>query len=78
VENTLLKPNSGIFCHSNWPKPEAKHPDAMSEEIAAKIHGMGGLNTESMQITKMNMGGPEHPEVFFGVAKKSSETAYSH
>jgi hypothetical protein len=54
------------------------HPDAMSEEIAAKIYGMGGLNAESMQIIKMDMGGPEHPEVFFGVAKKSSETAYSH
>jgi hypothetical protein len=28
-----------------------------------------------MQIIKMDMGGPEHPEVFFGVAKKSSEAS---
>jgi SAM-dependent methyltransferase len=72
VIGRLLKPN-GIFHHSDWPKSEAKHPDAMSEGKALKIYGMGGLNAESMHIIQTEMGGPEHPEVFFGVAKKSSE-----
>jgi SAM-dependent methyltransferase len=74
VLGRMLKPDSGIFCHSDWPKSEAKHPDAMSEEKAVNMHGMGGLNAESMHIIQMDIGGSEHPEVFFGVAKKSSES----
>jgi SAM-dependent methyltransferase len=74
VIGRLLKPNSGIFCHSDWPQSEETHPDAMSEEKAVKIYGMGGLTLESTLIIKMDTGGPESLEVFFGVAKKSSES----
>lgn len=70
VIGRLLKP-AGQFVHSDWPKSEAKHPDAMSEEKALTMYGMGGLQAESTAIMKMDMGGgPEQPEVFFGVAKK--------
>lgn len=71
VIGQLLKPNSGIFCHSDWPQSEETHPNAMSEEKAATIYSLGDLEAESMQIIKMDMVGPEHPEVFFGVAKRS-------
>jgi SAM-dependent methyltransferase len=68
VIGRLLKKETGIFCHSDWPRSEEKHPDAMSEEKAVNMYGMGRLNAASMQIIKMDMGGPEHPEVFIGVA----------
>lgn len=74
VIGRLLKPNSGIFCHSDWPKSEAEHPNGISEETAVKIYGMGGLNAESMHTIEMDMGGSDHSDVFFGVAKKSSES----
>jgi 2-polyprenyl-3-methyl-5-hydroxy-6-metoxy-1,4-benzoquinol methylase len=70
VIGRLLKPN-GIFCHSDWPKSEATHPDAMSDEKSVKMYSMGGLEAESTQIIKMDMSGPDQPEVFFGVAKKA-------
>ena len=65
----LLKPG-GLFCHSDWPKSEAKHPDAMTEEKARSYFGMAGLETESIQIVKMPMGGGEELDVFVGVARK--------
>jgi SAM-dependent methyltransferase len=66
----LLKPG-GIFCHSDWPKSEAKHPGAMTEEKATRFFGMAGLQVESTQIIKMSMGvGDSDPEVFVGVARK--------
>lgn len=72
VLGQVLKPG-GIFCHSDWPKSEAKHPDAMSEEKAVNMYGLGGLQRESTEITPMDMGGgPEQPHVFFGVARKAS------
>jgi hypothetical protein len=46
----------------------------MSEKKLLKIYGLGGL-TESMQIIKMDMAGPEHPEVFFGVATRSPRSS---
>jgi 2-polyprenyl-3-methyl-5-hydroxy-6-metoxy-1,4-benzoquinol methylase len=55
VIGRLLKPSSGIFCHSDWPQSEEMNPDTMSEEKALKIYGLGGLNLESMQIIKMDM-----------------------
>jgi SAM-dependent methyltransferase len=73
VIGRLLKPDRGIFCHSDWPKSEETHPDAMSEEKASNMYDLGGLTLESMQIITMDMGGPEHPEVFFGVAKTPSQ-----
>ncbi len=72
VIGRLLKPNKGIFCHSDWPKSEETDPDAMTVEKAAKIYDLGGLTLESVQIITMDMGGTEHFEVFFGVAEKSS------
>jgi hypothetical protein len=71
VLGRMLKPDSGIFCHSDWPKSEATHPDAMSDEKSVKMYSMGGLEAESTQIIKMDMSGPDQPEVFFGVAKKA-------
>jgi SAM-dependent methyltransferase len=63
----LLRPG-GVFCHSDWPKSEGKHPDAMTNEMAERIYSMAGLRGESMEIKKME--GLEEIEVFFGVARK--------
>ena len=64
----LLKPG-GIFCHSDWPKSEAKNPNAMTTEKAEKFFAMAGMVAESTQIRKMSMGG-EDMDVFIGVARK--------
>ena len=66
----LLKPG-GVFFHSDWPKSEAKHPDAMIEEKAAKYFAMAGLRQEVGQIVKMDMGTDDQGiEVFVGMARK--------
>jgi SAM-dependent methyltransferase len=66
----LLKPG-GVFCHSDWPKSEAKHPDAMTDEKAARYFAMAGLKQEVGQIVKMDMGTDDQGmEVFVGVARK--------
>ena len=63
----LLKPG-GLLIHSDWPKSEAKHPDAMDTEKAERMYGLAGLRAESMQICALPS--CEEVEVFFGVAQK--------
>ena len=63
----MLKPG-GRFIHSDWPKSEAKHPDAMSTDKAEKMYLMAGLQLERTEITRLP--GNEEMEVFFGIARK--------
>ena len=64
----MLKPG-GVFCHSDWPKSEAKHPDAMDDAKAEALYAKGGLKAKSTKIVPMDMGG-ESVDVFIGVAEK--------
>lgn len=67
----LLKPETGIFVHSDWPKNEEKHPDGMTEESAIKMYGYGDLTKESTEATKVTMGDSFEADVFIGVAKRT-------
>ena len=64
----MLKPG-GKFCHSDWPKSEAKHPDGMDDAKAEALYAKGGLTVKSTKIVPIDMGG-ESVEVFIGVAEK--------
>jgi hypothetical protein len=82
----LLKPGTGLLVHSDWPKSEAKHPDAMTQEKALQIYAMAasadsttnsnstsscGLQVVSMGIEPFHMGDSQGSvEVFVGVARK--------
>jgi SAM-dependent methyltransferase len=81
----LLRPGTGLLVHSDWPKSEAMHPDAMSEEKALQIYAMAaaapalasgddvggiGLQVVSMGIEPFNMGDGGSVDVFVGVARK--------
>jgi hypothetical protein len=70
VLGELLKPGSGIFCHSDWPKSD-ENPDGFTEEKAEMIYAMGGLTKKSSLITKFDMGGGHKGDVFVGVAVMS-------
>lgn len=66
---SFLKPG-GLLIHSDWPKSEAKHPDAMDEATAVQFYNYAGLKAESMTVTNFDMGGGQAVEVFVGVARK--------
>ena len=67
--NELLKPNGGIFCHSDWPKSD-EHPDGFTEEKANEMYEMGNLKEMSSLVTTIDMGGGYKGNVFVGVAAK--------
>lgn len=70
VLGRLLKDSMGLLVHSDWPKSEAKHPDAMTEEKAVQIYTAAGLKAETMEVFAMDMGDSQTVDVFWGVAKK--------
>lgn len=65
----FLKPG-GMLVHSDWPKSEAKHPDAMDDAKASFMYEKAGLSAISTEILILEAGGGETMEVFFGVARK--------
>jgi SAM-dependent methyltransferase len=65
----LLKPG-GLLVHSDWPKSEAKHPDAMSTEKATSMYKAAGLSTLSTETIPLDAGG-DTMDVFFGIARKA-------
>lgn len=68
VVGSLLRPNGGVLCHSDWPESD-QHPDGLTEESAMKLYEMAGLEKKSTSIVSFDMMGQECP-VFVGVAKK--------
>jgi 2-polyprenyl-3-methyl-5-hydroxy-6-metoxy-1,4-benzoquinol methylase len=64
----LLKPG-GVLVHSDWPKSEAKHPDAMSTEKATFLYKAAGLSAVSTETLPLDAGG-HTMDVFFGIARK--------
>lgn len=67
---SLLKPETGILCHTDWPKGD-KHPDGFTAEKALEMYQKGGLQSKTTREISMKMGGHEMP-VFVGVATKKS------
>lgn len=65
----LLRPG-GLLCHSDWPKSEAKHPDAMNDSKALALYAAADLTAVSTQIVPLPMGNDQSVDVFFGVARK--------
>ena len=65
----FLKPG-GRLVHSDWPKSEAKHPDAFDTEKALAMYAHASLKAVSTEILPLNAGGGGPMEVFFGVAQK--------
>lgn len=65
----FLKPG-GYLVHSDWPKSEAKHPDALDAEKALVLYGHAGLKAVSTEVVPLNAGQGSTMEVFFGVAQK--------
>ena len=49
----LLKPGSGLLVHTDWPE-SSEHPDGMTDKKAKQIYAMGGLDMQSMDITKLD------------------------
>lgn len=64
----FLKPG-GRLLHTDWPRSEAKHPDAMDAEKALTMYSMAGLTAVSTEIVSMDAGG-DSMDVFLGVAEK--------
>lgn len=65
----LLKPETGLLCHTDWPLDEEKAPDGFTEEKAIKMYEDAGLAMKSTSIVSIKMGEEEFP-VFLGVAAK--------
>ena len=74
VLGSLLKPRTGVLCHSDWPKSEGEHPDGFTEEKAAVMYQKGGLEAKQTQQTTIQMGSRDVP-VFVGVANKKAWTS---
>jgi len=57
----MLKPggsgNAGVLVHSDWPKSEAKRPDAMTAESAERMYEMAGLRAISSEVVPMDTTG---------------------
>lgn len=68
VIGELLKDDTGVFCHSDWPKSE-ENADGFDDDKATKMYTMAGLKVKSTLETKVNIGGHEG-SVFVGVAMK--------
>lgn len=73
VIGELLKPGTGIFCHSDWPLSE-DHPDGMTEESAVKMYTLANLKKKTTELTKVSMGESYEADVFVGVAARKSST----
>ena len=70
VLGKFLRPG-GRLVHSDWPKSEAKHPDAMDTEKALDMYAQAGLTAVSTEILPLHAGGGGSTmEVFFGMAQK--------
>eukprot|EP00934_Nitzschia_sp_Nitz4_P005320 Nitzschia sp. Nitz4//scaffold3_size479765//199813//200559//NITZ4_000082-RA/size479765-augustus-gene-1.595-mRNA-1//-1//CDS//3329550704//5310//frame0 len=65
----LLKPKTGVFCHSDWPISDDQ-PDGFDEAKSLKMFGMGDLKSRSFQQSSVDMGGGHMGQVFVGVAYK--------
>ena len=61
----------GWLVHSDWPKSEAKHPDAMDTENAHSMYIKAGLVPVSTEIVSLDSDGSTM-DVFFGVAQKET------
>lgn len=61
----------GRLVHSDWPRSEAKHPDAMDTAKAESMYAKAGLTPVSTEIVSLDAGG-DMMDVFFGVAQKEA------
>lgn len=66
VLGSLLKPENGIFVHSDWPQND-DNPDGLTTETAMEMYSMGFLHKKSELMAKIDMGGHEG-DIFLGVA----------
>jgi predicted TPR repeat methyltransferase len=64
----FLRPG-GVFCHTDWPQSDDKHPEGMNNEKAEKIYAMADLKMQSMNIFPIRSGGDDC-KCFFGIARK--------
>jgi len=65
----LLKPETGLLCHTDWPYNEEKAPNGFTDEKATKLFETAGLVRKTITNLTMTMGDEEFP-VFLGVAAK--------
>jgi SAM-dependent methyltransferase len=64
----ILRPG-GVFCHTDWPQSDDKHPEGMNNEKAEKMYAMAGFKLQAINILPLRSGG-DGCEIFFGIAKK--------
>ena len=59
---SLLKPESGVLCHTDWPKGE-QYPDGFDEAKAIDVYQKGGLQAKTTKTISMKIG-PQEMKVF--------------
>ena len=71
---TLLKPKTGIVCHSDWPLDKEHTPTGFTEEKGLAMFAKAGLKVMTTQTIKVHMILAPDEEgdfpVYFGAAKK--------
>jgi 2-polyprenyl-3-methyl-5-hydroxy-6-metoxy-1,4-benzoquinol methylase len=68
VLGELLKPGTGMLCHSDWPKSE-EHPDGFTEENALKMYQQASLEVKTTKVSSIKMSSQEMA-IFVGIAVK--------
>lgn len=66
----LLKPQTGILFHTDWPSGDGEPADGMTAEKAQRMYTAAGLTAETTDAGMLSMGKDE-AKVFFGLARKS-------
>lgn len=66
----LLKPDTGVLCHSDWPLDPDQHPDGLTNAKASEWYRMAGLKAVTMEKIAIAMSPDQSVDVFFGVARK--------
>jgi 2-polyprenyl-3-methyl-5-hydroxy-6-metoxy-1,4-benzoquinol methylase len=68
---SLLKPETGMLIHSDWPHGE-EHPNGFSEEKARNVYRQGGLQATKTKTVTLQLGEHAAP-VFVGVANRACD-----
>ena len=69
VLGRLLKPGTGLFVHTDWPKGD-EWPDGITEEAARDMYQKGSLEAKTTKVLCKVKAGSHEMDVFVGVATK--------
>ena len=72
---SLLKPNSGILVHTDWPWSEIDHPNGFNKLQIETMYESADLQPYSIEQITLDMGGSfGQAAVWLGIARRKEST----